>query len=143
MPGLTGMKTFTALAALLAAAALAGCGGTDDTDQGAGGTTTAPQTSGIAVGPGISIEEAIALGSDEPVLVNGNLLADGGDVLLCYALAESFPPQCGGPSVQVVGLKLAEVDGLVTEGEVSWTDRPIQLLGVVDDETLTVSENAL
>ena len=35
-----------------------------------------------------------------------------------------------------------EVDGLVTEGDVSWTDRPIQLLGVVSDGTLTVSENA-
>ena len=41
------------------------------------------------------------------------------------------------------GLKLEEVDGLITEGNVSWTDRPIQLLGVVDGETLTVSDNAL
>ena len=47
-----------------------------------------------------------------------------------------------------MGLKLAEVDGLITEGDVSWTDRPIELLGVVDNDTqakddiLTVVENA-
>jgi hypothetical protein len=73
------------------------------------------------------------------LLVNGNLLADGEEVRLCYALAESFPPQCGGPSLLVEGIKLEEVDGLITEGDVSWTDRPIQLRGIVQDETLTIS----
>ena len=92
--------------------------------------------------PGISIDDALASDSSEPLLVNGNLLAEGSDVRLCSALAESFPPQCGGASLVVEGLKLEEVDGLVTEGDVSWTDRPIQLLGVVSDRTLTVSENA-
>ena len=136
------MRTFTLLAILLAAAALAGCGGDDSSDDDAGGSSP-PPSSGIAAGPGISIEEALGASSDEPVLVNGNLLAQGDDVRLCSALAESFPPQCGGASLRVVGLTLAEVDGLVTEGNVSWTDRPIQLLGVVEDDTLTVSENAL
>jgi hypothetical protein len=42
----------------------------------------------------------------------------------------------------VDGLDLATVEGLMTEGDVSWTDRPIELRGVVSDETLTVSENA-
>ena len=137
-----GMRTFTLLAILLVAAALAGCGGDDSSDDDAGGSSP-PPSSGIAAGPGISIEEALGSGSDEPLLVNGNLLAQGEDVRLCSALAESFPPQCGGASLRVVGLTLAEVDGLVTEGNVSWTDRPIQLLGVVEDDTLTVSENAL
>jgi hypothetical protein len=66
----------------------------------------------------------------------------GENVKLCYALAESFPPQCGGASLVVDGLDLATVEGLMTEGDVSWTDQPIELRGVVSDETLTVSENA-
>jgi hypothetical protein len=132
------MKTFICIALALAAAALPACGGDDgSSDDGR------PQTSGIAAGPGISIDDALASDSDEPLLVNGNLLAQGDDVRLCSALAESFPPQCGGASLVVQGLKLVEVDGLVTEGDVSWTDRPIQLLGVVSDGTLAVSENAL
>ena len=132
------MKTFTLIALAVALLAVAACGGDDDSADG-----TEPATAGLAMGPGISIDDALASDSDEPLLVNGNLLAEGGVVRLCSALAESFPPQCGGASLVVEGLKLEEVDGLVTEADVSWTDRPIQLLGVVSDGTLTVSENAL
>jgi hypothetical protein len=135
------MRTISFFAAALVAVALAGCGG-DGTDDASDDSGSVPQTSAPGAGPGISIEEALAADTDEMLLVNGNLLADGDDVRLCYALAESFPPQCGGPSLVVEGLDLEEVDGLITEGEVSWTDRPMQLLGVVEDETLTVSDNA-
>jgi hypothetical protein len=125
---------------LTAAALLAGCGGNHDSDE---GSPSGPsQVSGVAAGAGVSIEEALASDSDEQILVNGNLQAEGGEVRFCSALAESFPPQCGGPSLRVEGIKLEEVDGLVTEGEVSWTDRPIQLLGTVEDGVLTVSQNA-
>jgi hypothetical protein len=136
-----GMRTISLFAALLAALALAGCGDSEGDASGGAGASV-PQSSGLGAGPGISIEEAIAADTDEMLLVNGNLLADGDEVRLCYALAESFPPQCGAPSLLVEGIKLEEVDGLITEGDVSWTDRPIQLLGIVEDETLTVSENA-
>jgi hypothetical protein len=123
------MKTLIFIAALLAATALAACGGDGDGSADDAGTA-------------ISIDDALTSDSDDPLLVSGNLLAEGGEVRLCSALAESFPPQCGGASLAVEGLDLADVDGLVTEGNVSWTDRPIQLLGVVSDGTLTVSENA-
>jgi hypothetical protein len=136
------MRTLALFATLAAAAALAGCGGDADPADDAASGSTVPQTSGLGAGPGISIDEALASGSDELLLVAGNLLAQDGEVRLCSALAESFPPQCGGASLRVEGLKLEEVDGLVTEGDVAWTDRPIELLGVVGDGTLTVSENA-
>ncbi len=122
------MKTFTLIALVLALAALSACGGDDDS----GGTP----------GSVISIDQALDSDSDEPLLVSGNLLAQGDDVRFCSALAESFPPQCGGASLVVEGLNLDKLDGLVTEGDVRWTDRPIELLGVVSDGTLTVSENA-
>ena len=127
--------TFALLAALLAAAALAGCGD-DDSDDGAGAGTT---TSSGPVGPGISIEEALESDSTEPLLVNGNLLVTDGQARLCSALAESFPPQCGGASLLVTGLDIAQVEGLMVEGDVMWTDRPTQLAGVVSDGILTVS----
>ncbi|HET9214618.1 MAG TPA: hypothetical protein VFN93_07670 [Gaiellaceae bacterium] len=135
------MKTLALIAVLAAVAALAGCGG-DDAPAGDPVTVADPQASGLAAGPPISIDAALASGSAEPLLVSGNLLVQGGEVRLCSALAESFPPQCGGDSLRVEGLKLEEVDGLITEGDVSWTDRPTELLGVVADGTLTVSENA-
>ncbi|MGH3021229.1 MAG: hypothetical protein ACRDNR_13910 [Gaiellaceae bacterium] len=136
------MRTLALFTALVAAAALAACGGDADPAGDAASGSTVPQTSGLGAGPAISIDDAVASGSDEMLLVAGNLLALGDEVRLCSALAESFPPQCGGASLVVEGLKLEEVDGLVSEGGVSWTDRPIELLGVVADGTLTVSENA-
>jgi hypothetical protein len=135
------MRTLALITMLLAAAVLVGCGG-EDRPTSDPTTPTPTQSTGLAAGPGVSIQEAIDSDLDGALLVNGNLLAQGGEVRLCSALAESFPPQCGGASLVVEGLKLEEVDGLITEGEVSWTDRPIQLLGVVEDGALTVSENA-
>jgi hypothetical protein len=135
------MRIVSLFATLALAAVVAGCGGNDAPAGGPAAGSTVPQSSGLGAGPGISIEEAIASDSDEMLLVNGNLLAEAGEVRLCSALAESFPPQCGGASLRVRGLKLKEVDGLITQADVSWTDRPIPLLGVVEDGTLTVSEN--
>jgi hypothetical protein len=126
------MRSLALLPMLVAAAVLAGCGGDGSDDDGAaGGDTTA-----------ISIEDALASNTDDMLLVGGNLLALGDDVRFCSALAESFPPQCGGASLRVVGLSLDDVDGLVSEGDVSWTDRPIELSGVVDGDTFTLSKNA-
>jgi hypothetical protein len=125
----------------LAVLALTACGGGDNDAE---PQPAQPQGSaGLGAGPGISIDEALASDSAEPLLVNGNLLAQGEEIRLCSALAESFPPQCGGSSLQVEGLKLEEVDSLVTEGDASWTDRPIQLLGTVEDDTLVVSSTAV
>jgi hypothetical protein len=122
------MKAFALIGALLVAFATTACG---DEEEGA--------NPGFA---GVSIEYALDHPGEEH-LVNGTLLALGNDVRLCYALAESFPPQCGGPSLHVEGLELTSVPDLTTNDNVSWTDYVLQLRGVVEDETITVSENAL
>ncbi len=89
----------------------------------------------------ISVEEAVD--HEGPAVVTGSLLANGDDVKLCAALAESFPPQCGGGSISVVGLDFDGLEGLTTEGEVTWSDLPISVEGVLADGTLTVDDNAL
>jgi hypothetical protein len=113
--------------ALLAAVFLAACGASRDSRP---------------AGP-LSIQEALASEQTGPILVRGYLLADGATLRLCEALAESYPPQCGGPALEVIGAKLLEQRQLSkTSGAVTWSDAPVQLLGVVEDETITVSENA-
>jgi hypothetical protein len=126
---------------ILGALAVAACGSDES-----GEPTTTPQpppaSAGLGAGPGISIEEAIALASPEPVLVNGWVHAQGGEIRFCDAIAESYPPQCPGVSLLVEGLKLEEVDGLQRANGVAWSERT-QLLGVVADGKITVSENAV
>ncbi len=87
--------------------------------------------SGTAVGPGISIEEAIGNGGDGPLLVNGALFVDpDGRVLLCDAMAESFPPQCGGTRLEVHGLDIATVPEMQEANGARWVEQ-VQLLGTV------------
>ncbi|MEA2652219.1 MAG: hypothetical protein QOI85_1940 [Chloroflexota bacterium] len=90
---------------------------------------------GSAGGPGISIEDAVGNGGDQPLLVNGALFVDPqGKVLLCDAIAESFPPQCGGLRLEVRGLDLASLPDLEEENGMRWAEQ-VQLLG-----TLTLIE---
>jgi hypothetical protein len=123
---------------IVLALGVASCGSDEDGEP----APEPPAIAGIGAGPGISIDEAIAFDSDEPLLVNGNIRAEAGEIRFCDAVAESYPPQCVGPELIVVGLKLAEVDGLQRVGDVAWTERT-QLLGVVADGKITVSENVM
>jgi hypothetical protein len=126
-----------ALAALLLLAAA--CNDDDDSDDGGDGATPTPPSS--AVGPGISVAEALASTLDGPLLVNGFVVVRDGEARLCEALAESFPPQCGGVSLLVEGLDLDAIEGLTSEQGTTWSDQQIQLLGEVEDGVLTIAEH--
>ena len=73
---------------LLLALAVAACGSDDEAEP----ATQPSPGAGTAAGPGISIDEAITLGSDEPVLVNGSVWADGDEIFFCDAVLESYAP---------------------------------------------------
>ena len=60
-------------------------------------------------------------------------------VKLCSALLESFPPQCGSPSL-VVENALLETFDLRREGDIAWSDRPVVLTGRLDGETLKITD---
>jgi hypothetical protein len=83
-------------------------------------------------GPGISVSEALTHGpTDDIVLVTGALFVNAdGTVLLCDAIAESFPPQCGGDRIAVDGLDLATVE-LEEANGVRWAEGVV-LLGSVE-----------
>lgn len=95
-------------AALLAGAALAGCGSGPPGAVGSG-----PAGSGTAV-------------PEPPLVVEGDVVEGVGTVLespehgpqLCFSMAESLPPQCGGPDV--VGWDWDEVPHESAQG-VRWT----------------------
>ncbi len=96
-----------------------------------------------AMGPGISVGEALASTLDQPLLVNGFLyVTQDGTVYLTEMLAESYPPSADlSRSLQVAGLDLETVTGLQTARGISWTDTSLQLVGEVDGTILTISGN--
>jgi hypothetical protein len=76
----------------------------------------------------LSVGEAIERGSDEPQQVSGYVIERNGVPRLCEAILESFPPQCGEPSLRLVGNVAARPEEHVT------------LLGTIDGELFRVSE---
>ena len=92
------------------------------------------------MGPGISVSETLTSSLSGPLLVNGFIVAVSADVRLCAALAESYPPQCGGELLRVEGLDLGSIAGLRSERATRWTETQVQLLGDVEGESLTVSK---
>ena len=131
-----------------AAVALGACGGSDDSaatdaDEPAPSGETTLTGPSSAVGPGISVAEALASTLESPLLVNGFLVAANDEVRLCSLLAESFPPQCGGDSLTVVGLDVTARDDTMSASGVTWTDQIVQVLGTLDGDTLTVDALSL
>jgi hypothetical protein len=105
---------------------LAACGGGAD-------YSVAPGSSAITV------KQALGANPGEPVRVRGALIVSGGTTRLCYAILESYPPQCGGPSLVVRGLDLGTVGDLTSANGVTWSDREVRLRGTLAEGTLTVS----
>jgi len=83
-------------------------------------------------GPGISVSEALTHGpTDDIVTVTGALFVNAdGTMLLCDAIAESFPPQCGGDRLEVAGLDLTTIELEEADG-VRWAEAVV-LLGSVE-----------
>lgn len=126
-----------------AALALAGCAGADGLSPSdpanrppAGVSEDTGDAGGTAL-RAVPLEEAMAADADGPILVTGLLINAGDGWRLCAAIAESYPPQCGGASVSVEGLDPADHD-LQDAGGVQWSEGTT-LFGELDGETFRVT----
>ena len=69
--------------------------------------------------------------------LDGFVVVRGETARLCETLRESFPPQCGEPSIEITNI--AELDAELTTAEgVSWTDQPVTLTGTITSGILTI-----
>ncbi len=93
-------------------------------------------------GSGITVAHARGLRQAQVQLVSGFVVADGTRVQLCEALAESFPPQCGGASIEVRGLDLNALTGLQESGRVRWSPQERLLYGEIRGGVLTIISNS-
>lgn len=113
--------------AVLAIAMGAACG--DD--------TASTSTSNPAPGP-ISVEQLVARSADTPIDVEGFLHVSSGVAKMCAAILESYPPQCGEPAVELVGLDLADIAGTTTAGSITWKEGVVLTLQRAPDARFTV-----
>ena len=123
---------------------VAGCG----TGTGGGPTTTAGSSTTSQGGPGevaLTVEEAGRRPDGDVVTVLGYLYMSEGAFHLCSTVLESYPPQCGGAALEVVGLRPDDVVGLTTTGgqggspDVGWSDYQYLLRGTVRSGKLEVT----
>jgi len=138
-----GRNLFPALLLALILAACAAAGPDDRTDSddappASGGSGDAPVlvvVEGNRGGgdAGMSVADALDhQAPDDLISVSGALFVDGdGTVRLCDAIAESFPPQCGGERIEVQGLDLASIADLQDENGVQWAEG-VTLFGSVE-----------
>jgi len=90
--------------------------------------------------PRMRIEHALEIHGTKKVQVRGFLLrCDQEPLLLCAELLESYPPQCGGPSLVVEGLDMDTLADISRSDDCAWSARPVELQGVVDNGVLQVT----
>lgn len=83
--------------------------------------------------PGLPITSVVDAPIDGGFVISGFYFDDGSGPRLCEALAESFPPQCGGASIQFDNTAGADVGVLSIEQGVTWSDQPVVVEGEVVD----------
>lgn len=107
------------------------------------GESGGSSSAGGAMGPGISVSDAVASIGEAPLLVNGLIFTMADEVWLCSSLPRAEYPTCGEPAIQVSGLDLESVEGMeYLEGR-GWSDQPTQVLGEKLDGVLNVSPGTL
>ncbi len=102
-------------------------------------------TSGLKPTASLSVADALAVSDDQVHGVEGFVVSDGGQLWLCGALAESFPPQCGEPHLALAGIAAAEPETLLpgeltTSGQTQWTEDTVVLTGVVIGSELWIDQ---
>lgn len=119
------------LTILLLLAACAGTAATSAPPNGSDPVLVIADGDGGAAG--MSVADALGhQATDDLVAVRGALFVDAdGTVRLCDAIAESFPPQCGGERIEVQGVDLATIEGIQEESGVQWAES-VTLFGSVE-----------
>lgn len=93
-------------------------------------------TGGFVVDGGLTVSEALSTDAEGVIAVHGFVVQDDSGIRLCELLAESFPPQCGGATLDLSGLGGVDLDELQSSQGVTWTDHPVTLVGEIVDGVL-------
>ena len=99
-------------------------------------------SNGMVADGGLSVSEAISYEGSQPVAVHGYVVRTSKTAQLCEALAESYPPQCGGASLALSNADATDSLPLVEEGDVQWSPDRVILVGTVTGNELIIDTTA-
>ena len=102
-----------------------------------------PSSAPMVLGGGLTVPEALQTDAVGTIAVQGFVVLDAQGTRLCEALAESYPPQCGGAFLMLSGLETIDPDELQTAEGVTWSNEPVTVLGEITDGTLSVDPLSL
>ena len=94
--------------------------------------------SGMLADGGLTVTDALAGDATGTIAVQGFLLVNAEGARLCEALAESYPPQCGGATIAITGYEEMVSVPLANAQGISWTDSLVSFFGEIVDGTLVV-----
>jgi hypothetical protein len=94
-------------------------------------------------GGGLTVAEALETDAAGVIAVTGFYVDTGSGPMLCDALAESFPPQCGGASIPLADISPVDPESIQTNQGTSWSDDPVFVVGEIVDGTLVPTPTSL
>jgi hypothetical protein len=99
--------------------------------------SNASASSGMVI-EALSITEALSYQGSEPIAVEGYIVRTSVLSQLCEALAESYPPQCGGESITITNPDATDAFPLVEERDLQWSPELVTVVGAVTPNGLTI-----
>jgi hypothetical protein len=121
-----GMRART-IALVAASLAAAGCGSDPAANTGPHPADRPPATSSSWSQP-LTVSETLSVEAGSDVFVQGALVAKGNRADLCDWVEESYPPQCGEPSLKLEGIDLSQLR-LERKADTSWSEGGIVVAG--------------
>lgn len=99
-------------------------------------TATAPDSDGDGDGDVAEVRAFLDAGIQD-VTAAGFVVWESRGARLCEVLAESFPPQCGGPWVVIANPERLSID-LESEGQVQWSQGRVEIAGRYDGDRFII-----
>ncbi len=85
----------------------------------------------------MTVADAAALNDGSVATVSGFLIEDSGVLFIADLIAESYPPQPGGATMEVDGIDISGLASVNQEGPVRWLDAVVTVSGTVNSGRLT------
>ena len=103
-----------------------------------GGLLSMTACAGAGSGEPLTVQQLVDRSASTPVDVQGLLHVSSGVTRLCAATLESYPVQCGKPSIELVGLDVGAIAGTTTAEGVTWKEGVILNVERIENGRYTV-----